>query len=119
MVDVGYQITVEHKVTAQQRRRDARAVLREYAERIQQRAEELVPHDTGALHLSIRMELTEGGFTIYAGEGLPDARARFQEYGFHHIGSGAFIQNPYLRPAFEQYRDALIRDFIAAVVGGE
>jgi HK97 gp10 family phage protein len=112
-------ITVEQKVTAQQRRRDARAVIREYAERIQQRAEELVPHDTGALHASIRMELIDGGFVIHAGEGLDDERAKFQEYGFHHVSTGAFIQNPFLRPAFEQYKEALLVDLLAAVIGGE
>lgn len=42
---------------------------------------------------------------------------RMQEFGFHHKGSGQFIQHAFMRPAFEANKSALpniVRDSLAA-----
>jgi len=114
MLDV--QITTT-KRTKRQRARTAQQVFKDYADRILTRAEELVPVDTGALHRSLHHEIYPDGFAIIAGTGLPDARARYQEFGFHHVKTGQFIQNPYIRPAIEQYKRAFVADFVSALLG--
>lgn len=70
---------------------------------IQQRAKSLAPVDTGALRDSISVEQGRdlaGRFTdewvVYS----PLDYSVFQEYGFHHWISGAFISpQPYMTPA--------------------
>ena len=87
------------------------AVNEQFARMIEDRARQLVPHDTWELHDSIYVEATADGIRLSAGEGLDDGRARFQEYGFVHYQTGQFIIHPYARPAIEQlkrrYREAL------------
>jgi hypothetical protein len=91
-------------------------ILNAYANEIVAYAQGIVPIDTGALHDSIEARVLHDGFVVEAGRNLPDARARFQEYGFHHVGTNAFIINPFLRPAMDFYRDDLVIA-IAALVG--
>jgi hypothetical protein len=102
-----------------QRRRAIRDVFKEFGDLVLTRAEELVPVDTGDLYRSLRVEVHADGFTIYAGEGLPDDRARFQEEGFHHVLTGQFIVNPYIRPAIEQYREQIIANLAGAAITGD
>ena len=90
------------------------AILDQYAALMERRAKALAPTETGALRASITASVSDHGITLSAGAGLPDPRAAMQEYGFHHIG-GAFIQHPYLRPAFEEYRQRLIDELTAAM----
>jgi len=93
-------------------------VYADYADKAYKRAQQLVPVDTGDLKASMKVAVTENGFTLEAGAGLPDKRAEYQEYGFHHYQTGQFIQNPYLRPAIEEIRADLIRDIAIAIAGG-
>jgi hypothetical protein len=88
-----------------------RDVLSEYAQLIEDRAKAWAPVETGELRDSIYVEVIDGGVRLHAGEGLPDGRAKFQEYGFHHYQTGKWIQNPYARPALESYK----RQFRAAL----
>jgi len=96
-----------------------RDVLYEYAQLIEDRAKAWAPVETGELRDSIYVEVIDGGVRIHAGEGLPDGRAKFQEYGFHHYQTGKWIQNPYARPAMEsykrQFREALKRALVSSI----
>jgi hypothetical protein len=94
-------------------------VLADYALRIAQRASALAPVDTGDLAESITGDAIPNGIAIDAGAGLPDGRAKFQEYGFVHYQTGLFVIHPYVRPAIEEHRDALrtaLRDAIAGAL---
>lgn len=94
-------------------------VLALYADLIEARAKAWAPVETGELRDSIYVEVIDGGVRIHAGEGLPDGRAKFQEYGFHHYQTGKWIQNPYARPAMEsykrQFREALKRALVSSL----
>jgi HK97 gp10 family phage protein len=111
------QIRVTKRRNIPTRRRAMRAVLQEYADRVEERAKELAPVDTGELRDSISVHVTDTGFVIEAGGGLPDERAKFQEFGFHHYQTGQFIQNAFLRPAVEEFARDLVTDLVAAIVG--
>jgi hypothetical protein len=63
------------------------------------------------LEESIRVLLEGLSAKVIAGEGLPDIRAAAQELGFHHHGSGTFVQNAYFLPSLEEYR----QPFVAAI----
>jgi hypothetical protein len=92
------------------------AIVQHYGELIAATARELAPVDTGGLVASIKAVLQGWAVKISAGEGLPDGRAVFQEMGFHHWISGAFIINSYLRPAVEQNIAAFFQAVKAALV---
>ena len=73
-------------------------ILDEAGATIEERAKQLAPVRTGALKDSITTK--RDGDDEYVGtEGIE--YARFQEFGFIHVGSGQFIINPFLRPAAE------------------
>jgi hypothetical protein len=91
------------------------AITARYANLIAETARGLAPVDTGGLAASIKVVLGSYTAKIQAGEGLPDARAIYQEIGFHHYISGAFIQNAYLRPAVERHIDAWKAEIMAAM----
>jgi len=93
------------------------AVVAEYAEKIAETARSLSPTDTGALRDSITVTLNGLAATITAGEGLPDARAVAEEFGYMHHGSGAFIAHPYMTPAVEQHLPEFIRA-VQRIIGG-
>lgn len=61
----------------------------------------LAPYDTGALMNSIQEEYPGGN--ILARINVWQEYGVFQELGFHHYRSGAFIQNPFLLPAVEHW----------------
>ena len=78
-------------------------------------------HTPGALRNSIRVVtkkfLPPGmtlGFSVIAGS--PQVYwASWLEWGFHHIGSGAFIQIPYMRPAFDSEKEVVLAQLTAAI----
>ena len=58
-------------------------------------ASQLAPKDSGDLSQSGRVrQMKKGGYVVSFGNGLPDKRAIFQEYGTHDQPA-----QPYLRPA--------------------
>lgn len=65
------------------------------------RAAELAPVDTGALKNSI---MARAVWNLLWRVSSPMEYAIYQELGFHHWKSGAFIQNPFLVPALEWVR---------------
>jgi hypothetical protein len=85
-------------------------IVEKYATLIVETARRYAPVATGALRASIHATLEAFAATISAGEGLPDARAIFMEFGFHHHGSGVFVQRPFFRQAVEQYAAAFVRE---------
>jgi HK97 gp10 family phage protein len=87
----------------------------ESAAAIEAEAKRLAPVETGALRDSIRAEVDRFEATITAGEGLPDDRAAFMEFGFNHAGSGGFVQRPFLRPAVERHRGKFFADVRAVL----
>jgi hypothetical protein len=92
-------------------------IVSEFAEKIAETARQNAPSETGELKASIRAVLDGMSARIIAGEGLPDGRALFQELGFRHFGSGRWVQNAFLTPAFEQHRAAFIAAIVALVKG--
>ena len=76
------------------------------AQALAARAKGLAPVDTGALRASIAVEQDRSAsgtytdaFAVYS----PLAYAVYQEYGFHHWRSGAFIPpQPFMSPAAAQ-----------------
>ncbi len=50
---------------------------------------------------------------ITAGAGLPDARARFLEWGFRHVQSRTFVRYPYMMPALDKTAIVLRRTVVA------
>lgn len=78
------------------------------AERALELARFYAPIDTGFLLQHIHAFIATQGFSFEVGyleqEFLSAGKAPyflFQELGFHHWASGAFIQNAHLRPSFE------------------
>lgn len=85
------------------------------------RAKALAPEETGRLKGAIQVK-EEDGEVLVGLEGVP--YAKFQEYGFHHVGSGEFIIHSFLRPAadgawpqVQSGVEGVIAAAIAAVVG--
>jgi hypothetical protein len=115
-MDISVNITTTHSGSTDDAALAVRRALDESSTHVLQRAIELVPVDTGELRSSIRVEPITDGFAITAGEGLPDARARFQEYGFHHYITQQFIQNAFLRPALEENRTVIIAAIARALI---
>lgn len=76
------------------------------AQAVQARARGLAPVDTGALRDSIAVEQdrsASGRYTEAFAVSSPLEYAIFQEYGFHHWRSGAFIPpQPFMTPASAQ-----------------
>ena len=64
-------------------------------------ARALAPVDTSALRNSIQDEYPGGN--ILARINVWQYYGLYQELGFHHWRSGAFIQNPFLVPAVEHW----------------
>jgi HK97 gp10 family phage protein len=89
------------------------AIVEKYADLIAEAAKRYAPVKTGALRDSIVAHLNGLTAEITAGEGLPDARAVYMEYGTAHI-----VPRYYFRPAVEQYALAFIIE-VEKVMGGE
>jgi len=83
---------------------DTDQVVKWLAFQVEAGAKMRAPVDTGALRSSIR--------TDRAGQGVWRVEdgveyGIYQELGFHHHGSGQFIQNAFMVPACEAIRDEL------------
>jgi len=81
-----------------------KGIVRDAAEEVRSRAWHKAPVATGFMRDQLQVveypELTKLGFIVICD--VP--YAIFQELGFHHWRSGAWIQNPFLIPALEEVR---------------
>lgn len=94
----------------------ARATAQVYKEGMKRR----VPKKTGGLEKTIRIAKKKPdprliiGYSVRAG-----SRREFQafllEYGFHHVGSGAFIQVPFARPTFDNDSGNALDAFVTSL----
>ncbi len=91
------------------------AVIAEFAEKIASRARELAPVRTGADRDSIEAVLTDMAATISIGNGLSPIYGVYLELGYHHHGSGTWVQRPALIPAYLEFRDAFVAAIAALV----
>ena len=74
---------------------DVKTMVKYHGSQMQQTAHDLAPNDTGRLQDSIKLELTDGGFTA---EVAPHTDyAAYVEYGTRFMEA-----QPYIRPAFMQ-----------------
>lgn len=82
-------------------------VVAEYAEKIWEEAQKKVPVDTGNLRSTIEIRLTKSVFRgIRAKVGTDKTK-----YAIHvEYGTQKMDAQPYMRPAFEKYRDAFIEE---------
>lgn len=79
--------------------------MKDSANRVLSDAQERCPVDTGALKASGKVEETgEMSYRVTFGEGLPDARAVYQEFGTTHHPA-----QPYLGPAYQGELSTLMR----------
>lgn len=72
----------------------AREVIRDAAERAEDRARDLVPYRTGDLHNSIYSKPIDSGLGFELG-------ATMEYAGFVELGTSRMAPQPYIRPAFE------------------
>ncbi len=79
----------------------AREIVKGAAFEVEAKAKTLAPVDTGALRNSIETEQA-GNLTWQVHDGVE--YGLWQEIGFHHFGSGKFIQNAFMVPAVEAVR---------------
>ena len=84
----------------------ASEIVRSAAFAVEGQAKVRAPVDTGALINSIQAQ-ERGPFLWHVSDGVE--YGVYQELGFHHHGSGSFIQNPFMVPAVE----SVSRQFIA------
>ena len=76
-------------------------IVKSAAFAVEGKAAALAPVDTGALKNSI---MARAVWNLLWQISSPMEYAIYQELGFHHWKSGAFIQNPFLIPALEWVR---------------
>ena len=81
--------------------RNTDAVTGKVAFMVEGMAKQLAPTDTYALRQSINTEKVDQA-TYHVQDGV--RYGIFQELGFHHHASGAFIQNPFMIPSLEHVR---------------
>jgi hypothetical protein len=90
----------------------AEEIVKAGAFAVQGEAATRAPFDTGALRNSIMAE-SVGKLRWQVHDGVE--YGIYQELGFHHFLSGAFIQNPFMIPALESQRaqiEAMWKDLI-------
>lgn len=81
--------------------------------KVERAAKQLAPVDTGVLRASIRTNLQ--GLEAEIGSSVE--YAVYQEYGFVHKGSGAFIIHPFITPAIAAQSGPFLAEVAAAVDG--
>ena len=86
-------------------RQGVERIVAKYALLIERDAKGLAPVDTGALRDSITHVLEGMAARVIAGEGLPDARAIFNEFGTSRMAA-----QPFMVPALEMHRAAFIAE---------
>lgn len=81
-------------------------------------------HTSGALcasiHVAKKSKLPQGvvlGYSVVAGNAAA-YYASWIEWGFHHVGTEAFIQIPYMRPAFDSEKEAAIATVVEDIKSG-
>jgi len=81
-----------------------KGIVRAAAEEVRSRAWHKAPVATGRLRDSLKVEEEpkSGGLGYIVSSDCP--YSLYQELGFHHWLSGAWIQNPFLIPALEEVR---------------
>jgi len=100
MIVVRLDTTRLDELTAEMEPR-AEKVIEGAAYAVEGRAKTMAPVDTGALRNSINAE-SAGRLTWRVSDGV--LYGIYLELGYHHFGSGAFIQIPFMVPAVEQVR---------------
>jgi hypothetical protein len=96
------------------------------AVRVHQDAYRRAPVDEDVMRQLIRLQVSKAGLAFEVGYYDADFAAigqenygAFQELGFHHYGSGDFIRNPHIEPAFHAedraYRDGIRREVQLAI----
>jgi hypothetical protein len=93
------------------------AVIAHFAQLIYDTAYPDVPEESGRDKASLRVILEGMAARISLGEGVDPPYPVYQELGFHHAGTGTFIQNAALLPAFERHRAAFVAAIVALVRG--
>lgn len=91
------------------------AVIDRFAKLIFDEAYPNIPRDTGADAATLEIVRAELSAIVRLGAGLPGGYGALQEIGFHHVGTGQFIQRPALLPAFLMHRDAFEVAIVALV----
>lgn len=87
------------------------AGVEQTATAVKQTRDELVHVDTGALKASGVIEHPAAGrYVVAEGDGLPDARALFEEYG-----TTRHAPHAHMTPAAEQHRGDLARNVAAEI----
>jgi hypothetical protein len=102
--------------------REIRALLRQFAEEIRTRTQNLAPIDTGFMREHVEVRYSDDGLTAFIGwwtdvflaAGLAPYFV-YQELGFRHHSTGQFIQNPSLGPATRAVLPQYIRALAQAV----
>ncbi len=88
--------------------KNADAIAGRSAFAIEGMAKQLAPHDTYALRQGINTEkVSEARYHVQDSV----LYGIFQELGFHHYRSGAFIQNPFMIPSVEAERNKFVSAF--------
>jgi hypothetical protein len=93
------------------------AIIDHYAQLIFDSADPLIPRKTGADAATLEIIRDALSATIRLGAGLPGGYGYLLEVGYHHVGSGTFVQRPALLPAFLMHRDAFIEAVRLAASG--
>jgi hypothetical protein len=101
---------------------EIRALVGETAARQHQRTYDLCPKDTYRMANAIRVNFAPDGLSYEMGWYEGDFVGRglafyplFQELGFRHAGSGRFIQNASLRPAWREIQPEFNRQLRAVI----
>lgn len=93
-------------------RRDAERIVAKYALLIERQMKADVAVDSGALRDSIYHVLEGMAARVIAGQGLPDARAIFVEFGTYKMAA-----QPYAVNALEMFKAAFVAELRAAMGG--
>ena len=95
--------------------RNADAIAGRSAFSIEGMAKQLAPHDTYALRQGINTEkIGDARYHVQDSTGVDKnglGYGLYQELGFTHYRSGAFIQNPFMVPSVEAERSKFVSAF--------
>lgn len=83
-----------------------------------------IPKKTGAMARTLRIAKKKGnrpsfivGYSVRVGT-AKEFQAFLLEFGFHHVGSGEWVQVPFMRPTFERKAGASLDAFVAVLRDG-
>lgn len=92
---------------------EVEAAMRAGAMLITNRAKSLAPYETGTLRRSIHEQVVRVGDGIVARIGVPSLADDGTDLGYavyQEFGTSRMTAHPYLRPAFNEQRDAAIQE---------